>query len=67
VFWTSIFILVNSYEVFFKWNTQDFLTGYINIPIFFGLWLGWYLYMRTPFWRAEEMDFVTVRLMSSFC
>jgi len=59
VFWTSIFILVNGYQVFFVWNTQDFLTGYINIPIFFGLWIGWYLYMRTPFWRTHEMDFVT--------
>jgi amino acid permease len=61
VFWTSIFILFNGYQVFFVWNTQSFLTGYINIPIFFGLWIGWSLYMRQPFWRAEEMDFVTER------
>jgi amino acid transporter len=60
VFWTSIFILVNGYQVFFVWNTQNFLTAYINTPIFFGLWIGWTLYMRTPFWRAHEMDFVTV-------
>lgn len=62
VFWTSIFILVNGYKVFFVWNTQNFLTAYINIPIFFGLWIGWSLYMRTPFWQPDEMDFVTVRL-----
>jgi amino acid transporter len=61
VFWTSIFILVNGYQVFFVWNTQNFLTAYINIPIFFALWIGWTVYMRTPFWRAHEMDFVTVR------
>jgi hypothetical protein len=65
VFWTVIFILFNGYQVFFKWNTQDFLTAYINIPIFFGLWIGWSLYMRQPFWRPEEMDFVTVRLTAS--
>ncbi|KAI0305792.1 general amino acid permease 1 [Multifurca ochricompacta] len=59
VFWTSVFILVDGYQVFFKWNTQDFLTGYINIPIFFALWIGWTIYMRQPFWRAHEMDFVT--------
>ncbi|KAF8498527.1 general amino acid permease 1 [Russula emetica] len=59
VFWTSIFILVNGYQVFFVWNTQDFLTAYINIPIFFTLWIGWTVYMRTPFWHADEMDFVT--------
>jgi yeast amino acid transporter len=61
VFWTSIFILVNGYKVFFVWNTDDFLTAYINIPIFFTLWIGWTLYMRLPFWRPHEMDFVTVR------
>ena len=61
VFWTSVFILVNGYQVFFVWNTQDFLTAYINIPIFFALWIGWTVYMRSPFWRADEMDFVTVR------
>jgi amino acid permease len=46
------------------WNTQDFLTAYISIPIFFGLWAGWTIYMRSPFWRAHEMDFVTVRFAS---
>lgn len=61
VFWTSIFILVIGYQVFFVWNTQDFLTAYVNIPIFLILWIGWTVYMRTPFWRAHEMDFVTVR------
>ena len=66
VFWTSVFILVNGYQVFFVWNTQDFLTAYINIPIFFSLWIGWTLYMRTPFWRADEMDFVTVRWSACF-
>ncbi|KAF8475230.1 general amino acid permease 1 [Russula ochroleuca] len=59
VIWTSTFILVNGYLAFAGWNTQLFLTAYINIPIFFGLWIGWALYMRTPFWRAHEMDFVT--------
>jgi len=59
VFWTTIFILVNGYKVFFVWNTQDFLTAYISIPIFFFLWIGWSVYMRTSFWRPEEMDFVT--------
>ncbi len=61
VFWTTIFILVDGYQVFFVWDTQDFLTAYINIPIFFALWIGWSFYMRRPFWRAHEMDFVTVR------
>lgn len=65
VLWTSIFILVSGYQVFFTWNTQNFLTAYINIPIFIALWVGWSVYMRTPFWRAHEMDFVTVRCCCS--
>lgn len=59
-FWTSIFILVDGYQTFFTWSTQEFLTAYLNIPIFFVLWIGWTIYMRRPFWRAHEMDFVTV-------
>src|SRR5690349_942230 len=31
----------------------------INIPIFFGLYLGWKLYKRTTFWKARDMDFTT--------
>ena len=34
--------------------------------IFFSLWIGWTVYMRTPFWRAHEMDFVTVRWAHGF-
>jgi amino acid transporter len=65
IFWLTIFILVNGYEAFFVWDVQEFLTAYINIPIFFVLWAGWAVYMRAPFWRAHEMDFVTVRPKAS--
>ena len=61
VFWTSVFILVNGYQVFFVWNMPNFLTAYINIPIFLALWIGWTVSMRSSFWRADEMDFITVR------
>lgn len=59
LFWTSLFILINGFEVFFPghWNTSDFFVAYINIPIFFILFLGWKFYRRTKFWRAHEMDF----------
>ena len=39
----------------------NFLTAYINIPIFLALWIGWTVSMRSSFWRADEMDFITVR------
>jgi amino acid transporter len=59
LFWTSLFILIDGYEVFFpgQWDTSTFFTAYINIPIFFGLFLGWKIIKRTRFWKAREMDF----------
>lgn len=27
VFWTALFILINGFEVFFKWNTANFLVA----------------------------------------
>ena len=61
VFWCVIFILVNGFAVFFSFDVSDFLVAYINIPIFFVLFVGWKVIKRTKFWRADEMDFVTVR------
>ncbi|EKM50101.1 uncharacterized protein PHACADRAFT_264640 [Phanerochaete carnosa HHB-10118-sp] len=59
IFWTALFILINGYSVFWNFNASGFLTAYINIPIFFGLYFGWKIYKRTKFWRPDEMDFVT--------
>lgn len=59
LFWTVLFVLINGFEVFFSWDTPLFITSYINVPIFFALWIGWRVYKRTRFWRASEMDFVT--------
>lgn len=59
IFWTSVFILVNGLSVFWSFNAAGFLTAYINIPLFFVLWLGWKLIKRTRVWKYEEMDFVT--------
>ena len=60
LFWTTLFILINGFAVFFAFNASDFLTAYINIPIFIVLYVGWKLVKRTKAWRAEDMDFVTV-------
>jgi amino acid permease len=60
LFFCTIFILVNNFEVFWNFNAAGFLTGYINIPIFFGLWMGWKLVKRTKVWKPKERDFVTV-------
>ncbi|TFK52732.1 general amino acid permease 1 [Heliocybe sulcata] len=59
VFWTSLFILINGFEVFWHFNPSDFLTAYINVPLFFCLWLTWKLCKRTRMWRPHQMDFTT--------
>ncbi|KAG9224168.1 hypothetical protein CCMSSC00406_0006836 [Pleurotus cornucopiae] len=59
IFWTTIFILINGFEVFFDFQADDFVTAYINIPIFFALFLGYKIVGRTRFWRAHEMDLWT--------
>ncbi|KZT43138.1 general amino acid permease 1 [Sistotremastrum suecicum HHB10207 ss-3] len=59
LFWTSLFILINGFAVFWDFNASGFLTAYINIPIFFGLYFGWKLYRKTKWWKAKEMDFFT--------
>ena len=48
--------------MFFAFNASDFLTAYINIPIFVVLYVGWKILKRTKVWRPEDMDFVTVRV-----
>jgi amino acid permease len=39
----SLVILFNGYTVFLSgnWNTDDFIVGYISLPIFIVFWLGW--------------------------
>ncbi|KAI0923590.1 hypothetical protein AcW1_006502 [Taiwanofungus camphoratus] len=59
IFWLSIFILVNGFEVFWSFTASGFLTSYINIPIFCGLFIFWKVLKRTRFWKPHEMDFVT--------
>ncbi|KAJ7173570.1 general APC amino acid permease [Mycena filopes] len=57
--WTSIFVLMNGYAVFFKFDASLFMTAYINIPIFAALYFGYKIVYRTKVWKPLEMDFVT--------
>ena len=59
VFWCTLFIFVNGFEVFFDFNATDFLTCYLNIPLFIILYFGWKTFKRTKIWKPHEMDFVT--------
>lgn len=57
--WNIFFILINGFTVFWDFKATPFITSYIDIPIFFGLYFGWKIYKRTKIWKPEEMDFVT--------
>ncbi|KAL4061815.1 amino acid permease/ SLC12A domain-containing protein, partial [Scleroderma citrinum] len=59
VVWCTIFILISGFQVFWRFNASDFLSAYINIPIFIGLYLLWKLTKKTEIWTPEEMDFDT--------
>jgi len=58
LFWTTFCILINGFAVFWDFNASDFLTAYINIPIFFGLYFGYKFWKKTKAWSPDEMDFV---------
>ncbi|CAE6459590.1 unnamed protein product [Rhizoctonia solani] len=59
IFWTGLIIIINGFAVFFDFNASDFITCYINIPIFFALFIGWKLFKKTRFWKIQDMDFST--------
>lgn len=51
-------IVFNGWEVFTdgNWSIEGFLTAYIGIPIYFGLYLLWKLWKRTSFVDPAEAD-----------
>lgn len=61
VFWITVFILTTGFYSFFPDQdfVSSFLTSYLCIPIFGGLFFGYKIFYRTRFWRASEMDFWT--------
>jgi len=59
LFWTIIFILINGFYIFWKFNVSDFLTCYINIPFFAILYFGHKVWKKTKVWGVDKMDFVT--------
>lgn len=59
VFWLTILIIINGYDGFWDFTASGFLTCYINVPLVIGLYVGYKLIMRSPWWKPHEMDFVT--------
>jgi len=58
-FWTALIILINGFDVFFDFNASDFLTAYINVPVFVILFIYWKFYKKTKMWKPSQMDFTT--------
>lgn len=61
LFFFAIIIVFNGYEVFTNgnWSTEDFITAYIGIPIYFTLYLFWKIFKRTKPVKPEEADIWT--------
>jgi yeast amino acid transporter len=51
-------IIFNGWELFTKgnWSVQEFITAYIGIPIYFGLYLLWKIWKRTSLVDPAEAD-----------
>ncbi|KAH7909949.1 amino acid permease/ SLC12A domain-containing protein [Hygrophoropsis aurantiaca] len=57
--WCTILILINGFEVFWNFTAAKFITSYINLPIFFSLFMFWKITKKTKVRKPAEMDFVT--------
>lgn len=57
LFFFSLVVLFNGYYSFAPWNPQNFITSYITLPIFFGLFLVWKFSMKTKWVSSLEVDF----------
>ncbi|BGP50979.1 hypothetical protein JCM10450v2_006905 [Rhodotorula kratochvilovae] len=62
-FMVTVIIIFNSYQVFLSgnWDVGTFLTGYITIPFFFILMLGYKWWTKSTFVRLDAMDFESGR------
>ncbi|KAF9532935.1 dicarboxylic amino acid permease [Crepidotus variabilis] len=56
---TVIITIFKGFDTFLPWNTANFITSYIAIPVFFFLWIGYKLMFRTKQLRPHEVDLVT--------
>ncbi|EER27172.1 hypothetical protein D8B26_005714 [Coccidioides posadasii str. Silveira] len=55
----SIIIVFNGFYAFLPFNTRSFITAYVGIPIYFGLYVFWKIFKRTKAVAASEADIFT--------
>ncbi|KAL9935452.1 hypothetical protein V8E36_005800 [Tilletia maclaganii] len=61
LFWTSIVVLFCGFKNFIKgyFNTADFVTSYLPLPLFIIIWAAYKVLYRTKVVAPAEMDFTT--------
>ncbi|KAK5304714.1 hypothetical protein LTR99_003779 [Exophiala xenobiotica] len=56
----SLIIIFNGFDsIAGGWDYQAFITDYIGVPIYFGLYLFWRIFKRTRFIPSSEADLYT--------
>lgn len=55
----SIIILFNGFYVFSPWSVDDFITAYIGVPIYFGLYIFWKIFKRSRWVSPYHADIHT--------
>ncbi|OAP57117.1 hypothetical protein AYL99_07854 [Fonsecaea erecta] len=57
----STILLFNGWEVFTNgnWSVKGFLSAYVGVPIYFGLYLFWKIFKRTRLVKPGEADLFT--------
>jgi len=56
---TGIITFFKGFDTFLPFNTPNFVTAYIGLPIFFVLWVGYKVFMRTKVIPSEKVDLIT--------
>ncbi|KIJ64779.1 hypothetical protein HYDPIDRAFT_28140 [Hydnomerulius pinastri MD-312] len=59
IFWVIFYTLISGLSVFWEWNTAKFIAAYINLPVFFGLLVGYKLWYKTKIAPLADLDFVS--------
>ncbi|ANB11174.1 proline permease PUT4 [Sugiyamaella lignohabitans] len=53
---SSLLLLIGGFTIFIKWDTADFVSAYVTIPLFVGFFTFWKLFKKTKWIRYEDID-----------
>ncbi|EXJ77827.1 AAT family amino acid transporter [Capronia epimyces CBS 606.96] len=55
----AVLMLFNGFYAFTPWDTDTFISTYITVPVFFGLFIFWKVFKKTKFVDPAEADLWT--------